>query len=71
MSMARRLDSPQKLIDFKDLKVTRGIPFSRTHLSRLENEGKFPKRVSLGANRVGWVLAEIDEWLAAKIASRN
>jgi prophage regulatory protein len=70
MSIGHRLDSPQKLIDFKDLKATRGISFSRTHLANLENEGKFPKRVQLGAHRIGWVMAEIDEWLAARIASR-
>jgi prophage regulatory protein len=70
MNIARRPDSPLKLIDFKDLKATRGITFTRTHLARLENEGKFPKRVYLGAKRIGWVMAEIDEWLAARIASR-
>jgi prophage regulatory protein len=45
--------------------------FSRTHLARLEIEGKFPKRVFLGAKRIGWVLAEIDEWLASRILERG
>ena len=62
---------PNKLIDFKDLKLTRGIHFCRTHLVRLENEKLFPKRVSLGTNRVAWVAAEIDAWLDAKIAERD
>jgi hypothetical protein len=28
----RRLDSPAKLLGYKQLNATRGIPFSRTHL---------------------------------------
>jgi prophage regulatory protein len=66
----RKPDGPNKLLDFKDLKATRGIHFSRTHLARLENEHKFPIRVQLGAKRIAWVLTEVDEWLAAKIAKR-
>jgi predicted DNA-binding transcriptional regulator AlpA len=46
-----------------------------THINetiwRLEREGKFPKRVPLGANRHGWVDTEIDDWLVARAASRN
>jgi prophage regulatory protein len=67
----RRLEHPAKLLGYKQLNATRGIPFSRTHLARLETEGKFPKRVQLGAHRVGWVETEIDEWLAEKLAARD
>lgn len=68
--MTRKPEGPRKLVDFKGLKTKYGIPFSRTHITRQESEGKFPKRVSIGAHRVAWVESEIDEWLAARIGSR-
>ena len=49
----------------------KGIPFSLPHIWRLEKVQKFPRRIKLGENRIGWVEAEIDEWLAAKIAERD
>ena len=32
---------------------------SRSTLDRLEREGKFPKRVSLSTQRIGWVVQEV------------
>ena len=63
--------SPRKLVKYSELKSVYGITFSRRHLARLEHEKKFPKRVQLGVNRVGWVETEIDEWLAEKLAARG
>jgi prophage regulatory protein len=45
---------------------------ARTGLSRSTiylrvSQGKFPKPVSLGARAVGWVEAEIQEWLQQQI----
>ena len=40
------------------------VPYSRAHLYRLEDQGEFPKRKRIGANRVAWVRAEIERWLA-------
>jgi len=31
-------------------------------------EGSFPKSISLGARAVGWVEADIQDWLNARIA---
>lgn len=36
---------------------------SKTTIWRLERDGDFPPRRRLGSNSVGWVEAEIDEWL--------
>ena len=36
-----------------------------------ENAGEFPRRVKLGANRVGWVESEIESWISSKIAERD
>jgi prophage regulatory protein len=62
---------PTKLLSFAELTTTRGITFSRRHLKRLEDERKFPLRVVLGENKIGWVVTEVDEWLASRLAERN
>jgi prophage regulatory protein len=61
---------PTKLLSFAELTTTRGITFSRRHLKRLEDEKKFPLRVVLGENRIGWAETEIDAWLEEKLAGR-
>ncbi|TNF09474.1 MAG: AlpA family transcriptional regulator [Gammaproteobacteria bacterium] len=50
---------------------------SRTGLSRSTvylriSDGNFPKPISLGGRAVGWIEAEIDQWLEEQIeASRK
>jgi len=61
---------PAKLLCYRELSETRGIGYSRRHLYTLETEHKFPKRVPLGENRVGWIESEIDGWIAERAASR-
>lgn len=46
------------------------VLYSPQHISRLEKAGKFPKRIQLGANRVGWVESEVLEWLEVRLAAR-
>lgn len=41
---------------------------SSTTLWRLEKEGRFPARIPLSVNRVGWRRSEIEAWLASKRA---
>ena len=43
------------------------VPYSRAHLYRLEDQGEFPKRKRIGANRVAWIRAEIEQWLADRL----
>lgn len=45
--------------------------YSAMHLSRLEKAGKFPKRIQIGANRVGWDEAEVDDWLKERAANHR
>ena len=47
------------------------VPYSPQHIARLEKAGKFPKRVQLGPNRVGWVEEEVQDWLVAKAMQRE
>jgi len=49
---------------------------ARTRLSRSTiylriSEGHFPKPVSLGGRAVGWVEAEIDDWLNQQIEANR
>lgn len=40
--------------------------YTPQHIYRLERAGKWPKRVRLGANRVGWRLADVERWFAER-----
>lgn len=47
------------------------VPFSDMHIWRMEKDEKFPRRIRLGPNRVGWILSEVIEWIEAKKAERS
>lgn len=47
------------------------VLYSPQHITRLEAAGQFPKRVKLGANRVGWVEEEVLAWLQERIDARD
>lgn len=47
------------------------VLYSPAHISRLEQAGRFPKRVKLGPSRVGWIEQEVLDWLAERIAKRD
>jgi prophage regulatory protein len=59
-----------RLIHYEDLKP-KGIRYSKPHLWRLEKQGKFPKRVPVGAGRYAYVEAEIDKWIAERVSARD
>ena len=47
------------------------VLYSPQHVARLEKAGKFPKRIQLGPNRVGWVESEVLDWLQQRLESRE
>ena len=59
-----------KVLRFPQLRSEKGIDYSRTHVDRLEKDGCFPKRVSLGPRSIAWVETEVDEWLTGKVEAR-
>ncbi len=63
------INHEQRIIDRKELE--RYIPYSLNHISRLEAAGKFPKRIKLGVNRVGWLLSEIQDWIEERKQERD
>jgi prophage regulatory protein len=59
-----------KLVSRDDLKRL-GISYSNVHLLRLEDDGKFPRRLYLSPARVAWVHSEVLQYLARCIAARG
>ena len=47
------------------------VLYSFAHIDRLEKAGKFPKRVTLGPNRVGWIEQEILDWIKHLVEERD
>lgn len=46
------------------------IGLSDATVWRMERAGRFPRRINLGGNSVGWIDAEIAAWLDKKAAER-
>ena len=51
--------------------AAKGIAYSKVTLWRKERAGTFPRRVPVGASRYAYVEAEIDNWIAQRIADRD
>lgn len=60
-----------KLLGEDELSSKKGIKFHPRHLWRLRKAGKFPKPIKLGVQRIAYVEAEIDAWIAQRIAERD
>lgn len=40
-------------------------------LWRKEKKNDFPRRIKIGANSVGWLESEVDQWIADRSSSRK
>lgn len=59
-----------KILRLPDVKDRTGLSRSSVYLRISEN--RFPKPISLGGRAVGWIEAEVEEWLKHQIeASRQ
>jgi predicted DNA-binding transcriptional regulator AlpA len=67
------VDQDNAIIRYAQLKSELGIPYSRTHIDRLEAESKWPRRFKLseGSNYFGWWRREIVDHLARRAAARE
>jgi predicted DNA-binding transcriptional regulator AlpA len=75
-SREERKPSGRRLLSFADLKVLKGIPFSRQWIAALINQGKFPRPVKPGGGTArysysAWFEDEVDEYLNNLGAARN
>jgi prophage regulatory protein len=68
-SMTARADWRQSsLIIVTAKELVQLVPYTIQHIGRLEKLKKFPRRISVGARRVGWRLSDIEDWIAARAA---
>ena len=58
-----------RIIRLKEVIYSTGL--ARSTIYKYIGEGTFPKPVSLGARCVGWVDAEVQEWILARIKERD
>jgi prophage regulatory protein len=49
--------------------VCRITGLCRSSIYQMEAEGRFPRRVKIGARSVGWIESEVQSWLRQKIES--
>ena len=59
-----------KILSYNDLRPL-GVTLSKSQLARLEKAGLFPARVRLSGHRYGYVAAEVEAWIDARIAERQ
>jgi prophage regulatory protein len=56
---------PKKILRLPGVKTTTGL--SRSTIYLRVAEGSFPRPISLGARAVGWLEAEVEDWLSTQI----
>jgi prophage regulatory protein len=67
--LLKRGETAMRILSKRQLREL--VLYSPQHIARLEAAGKFPKRVQLGECRVGWIEAEVLEWLQERIRRRD
>lgn len=65
--MAEQVHPALSIIRRKKVEARTGL--SRSTIYAKVAAGEFPAPVALGARAVGWIEAEISEWLAGRIAA--
>lgn len=59
------------VIRFDEVRQKTGL--CRAHVHALASQGRFPKPLKLvpGGRASGWLLSEINEWIAERVAARD
>lgn len=70
-SAHEKVASPSNLRIIRLPEVMKKTSLGRTTLYRMSKFGDFPESVSLGGKAMGWVEAEIDNWIASRMAARQ
>lgn len=58
-----------RILRIRDVIQKTGL--SRATTYRLMKEADFPPPIPLGAKSVGWIEAEVDEWIKSQMAKRQ
>ena len=69
MQEGKKITAPRRIIRKPELAGIIGL--SDVTVWRMEKAGKFPKRIQLGANSVGWFSDEVALWLEERAAERE
>lgn len=62
-------DSGRRIVRKPELMSRIGL--SDASIWRMEKAGKFPKRIRLGGQSVGWFSDEVEGWMQKKAAERE
>lgn len=62
-------NEPIRMLRLAQVATMTGL--SKAKVYELQRQGDFPRRVQLTAGRVAWVEAEVQAWLAARIAANT
>jgi prophage regulatory protein len=60
---------PDRIIGEEERRLITG--YSRQSWWRLERQGAVPRRIQLGANKVGWLESELLAWVRSKAELRD
>ena len=66
-TMVQEMEVPIRIVRLPAVQARTGLGRSTIYV-RLA-EGSFPRPVQLGARAVGWIEAEVDEWMRERIAA--
>jgi prophage regulatory protein len=61
----------KRVLSYLELRHRKGIAWSRAHVYRMVNAGKFPRPIKLGEATTAWLEEEVDSWLAQRVAERD
>ena len=61
----QRTNPPTRFLRLPEVQHRTGL--SRSTIYVRLNQGRFPRPVALGARAVGWIEAEVDEWIRGRI----
>ncbi len=65
-AIEQEMSAPIRIVRLPDVQARTGLSRSTIYV-RLA-DGAFPKPVQLGARAVGWIEAEVDEWIRRQVA---
>ena len=65
-TIVQEVEVPTRIVRLPDVMARTGL--SRSTIYVRVGKGSFPKSVHLGARAVGWIEAEVDEWIRRQIA---
>jgi prophage regulatory protein len=64
-------EPPVRLLTYREVIEAKRVPYTRRHIERLVDGKLFPAPVQVGPGRLAFIEAEIDAWIARRVAQRD